>query len=120
LKITCANAHVIDSSPRAHRYGELESSTFSEALSAQPLPDASAVAADPEAAVAGFSAAAEAAEVAAAAALRRCSAATGLAGLPELLLVADEELARHVSRLQVGLAVGFRPCGRPPSPCSAA
>lgn len=86
----------------AYRYGELETGSFSEALATVMLPDATS--ADPEAAVAALGAAAAAAEAAMAAAIDRCRAATGLTALPELLLVADEELSQYVGRLQVSLS----------------
>ena len=81
-----------------HRYGELEAVSFGQDLAVVQLPSATD---DAEAAVAAIGAAAAAAEAALEAAVERCRAATGLAGLPELQLVADEELAQFVSRLQV-------------------
>jgi hypothetical protein len=81
-----------------HRYGELEAVSFGQDLAVVQL---SSAADDAEAAVAAIGAAAAMAEAALAAAVERCRAATGLAGLPELQLVADEELAQFVSRLQV-------------------
>ncbi|KAK9915106.1 hypothetical protein WJX75_004782 [Coccomyxa subellipsoidea] len=79
------------------RYGELEAVSFGQDLAVVQL---SSAADDAEAAVAAIGAAAAMAEAALAAAVERCRAATGLAGLPELQLVADEELAQFVSRLQ--------------------
>lgn len=84
----------------ACRYGELEQVSFGQDLAAVQLPSA---AEDAEAAVSALGPAAAAALAALAAALERCRAATGLTGLPELQLVADEELAQFVSRLQVCL-----------------
>ncbi len=81
-----------------NRYGELEAVSLGQDLAAPQIPSATD---DAEAAVAAIGAAAAAAETAVAAAVERCRAATGLAGIPELQLVADEELAQFVSRLQV-------------------
>ncbi|EIE19328.1 hypothetical protein COCSUDRAFT_67854 [Coccomyxa subellipsoidea C-169] len=82
------------------RYGELEAVSLGQDLAAPQIPSATD---DAEAAVAAIGAAAAAAEAAVAAAVERCRAATGLAGIPELQLVADEELAQFVSRLQAVL-----------------
>ena len=72
--------------------------SFGQDLASAQLPSA---ADDAEAAVAAIGTAAAVAEAALAAAVERCRAATSFAGLPELQLVADEELAQFVSRLQV-------------------